>query len=80
MTNKELLCEKIKETENKAISLMFADILLGFACSDKDLTKKWALKAEKILNDINSKYEEFYRYCKDFYENEKKRKKNERYN
>lgn len=39
MTNKDLLCEKIEETEKKATSLMFADILLGFACSDKDLTK-----------------------------------------
>ena len=68
MSNKDLLCRRIEETRKNAIKLIFAGMLMKKSCKhEKDVTREWAVKAEEILDDIDSKYEEFYRYCRDFH-------------
>lgn len=68
MTNKDLLCRRIEETRKNAIRLLFAGMMMKKSCKDdKDIKKEWALKAEEMLDDIDSKYEEFYKYCIDLY-------------
>lgn len=68
MRNKDLLRKKIEEILNKASYLIFAYMYMEMACEKrKEITKEWALKAEKMLNDIDIKCEEFYRYCIDLY-------------
>lgn len=79
MKNKDLLCERIEETRKKAIKLIIAGVLMKIACKyKKDVTREWAVEAEKILNDIDRKYEEFYIYCRDFHKItiEEERRKN----
>lgn len=68
MSHKEWLCKRIEETRKKVIKLIFAGMLIKKSCKhEKDVTREWAIKAEEILNDIDRKYEEFYRYCRDFH-------------
>ena len=68
MWNKEILRLKIQETRNKAGCLIIANMFMEIACDKgKEITKEWALKAEEMLDDIARKYEEYYKYCNDFY-------------
>lgn len=69
MSKKEVLSARIEKTRNNAITLFFADILIGQSCdNDTDITKEWAAKAEEILSDIDRKYQEFYKHCEDLHQ------------
>lgn len=84
MRNTDVLWERIISTKENVAYLDFIFKIIRLSNStDKDVTKEWALRAEEMLDDIDKKYQELFKYFEELHQlavRERDRNKGRRYN